>query len=84
MGYNVVRDIIGLQEVVRLMMVQQYLVASMHNLQRFTTPAYSQRHSSVKRDIVISKIYAAGSKDNNNKRYVAGQYIDFTINLTIL
>ncbi|MEZ7706782.1 hypothetical protein O3680_13385 [Prevotella melaninogenica] len=27
---------------------------------------------SVKRDIVISKIYAAGSKDNNNKRYVAG------------
>ena len=31
---------------------------------------------SVKRDIVISKIYAAGSKDNNNKRYVAGQYIE--------
>lgn len=30
---------------------------------------------SVKRDIVISKIYAAGSKDNN-KRYVAGQYIE--------
>lgn len=31
---------------------------------------------SVKRDIVISKIYAAGSKDKNNKRYVAGQYIE--------
>ena len=31
---------------------------------------------SVKRDIVISKIYAAGSKGNNNKRYVAGQYIE--------
>ena len=31
---------------------------------------------SIKRDIVISKIYAAGSKDNNNKRYVAGQYIE--------
>ena len=31
---------------------------------------------SVKRDIVISKIYAAGSKDNNNKRYVVGQYIE--------
>lgn len=31
---------------------------------------------SVKRDIVIGKIYAAGSKDNNNRRYVAGQYIE--------
>lgn len=31
---------------------------------------------SIKRDILISKIYAAQSKDNNKKNYQAGQYIE--------
>lgn len=31
---------------------------------------------STKSSIVISKIYYAGSLDNNNKRYIAGQYIE--------
>lgn len=30
----------------------------------------------VNRDIIISKVYYAGSKDNNNKNYVAGRYIE--------
>lgn len=31
---------------------------------------------SVNRDIVIGKIYYAGSRDNNNKTYMAGKYIE--------
>lgn len=31
---------------------------------------------SIKPSIVISKIYTAGSKDNKNKNYLAGQYIE--------
>lgn len=31
---------------------------------------------SLKRDIVIGKIYAAGAKDNNNRNYRAGRYIE--------
>ena len=31
---------------------------------------------SVKESIVISKVYYAGTKDNNNKNYVAAQYIE--------
>lgn len=30
----------------------------------------------VNRDIIISKVYYAGSKDNNNKNYIAGKYIE--------
>ncbi len=30
----------------------------------------------IKRDLVISKIYFAGSKDNNKKNYLAGKYIE--------
>lgn len=30
-----------------------------------------------KQELVISKIYYAGSKDNNNKNYLAGRYIEF-------
>lgn len=30
----------------------------------------------VNRDIIIGKIYYAGSKDNNNKNYIAGRYIE--------
>jgi hypothetical protein len=31
---------------------------------------------SVNQDIIISKIYYAGSKDNNNRNYMAGKYIE--------
>lgn len=32
---------------------------------------------SVKQSLVISKVYYAGTKDNNNKNYLAGRYIEF-------
>ncbi|MBQ8711967.1 MAG: DUF4876 domain-containing protein [Prevotella sp.] len=31
---------------------------------------------SINRDIIIGKIYFAGSKDNNNRNYLAGKYIE--------
>jgi len=31
---------------------------------------------SINQDIIISKIYYAGSKDNNNRNYMAGKYIE--------
>ena len=31
---------------------------------------------SINQDIIISKIYYAGSKDNNNRNYMAGRYIE--------
>ncbi len=33
-------------------------------------------HASADRDIVIGKVYFAGSRDNNNRTYVAGKYIE--------
>jgi len=41
-----------------------------------TTPLKLQTTVSVNRDIIISKIYAAGSKDQNNRSYQAGKYIE--------
>ena len=36
-----------------------------------------QTSISAKQSIVISKVYYAGTKDNNNKNYLAGKYIEF-------
>lgn len=36
-----------------------------------------QTNISVKQSLIISKIYYAGTKDHNEKRYTAGQYIEF-------
>lgn len=33
-------------------------------------------HAAVNRDILISKVYYSGSKDKNNKNYIAGRYIE--------
>ena len=37
---------------------------------------YMQLLASAQRDIVIGKVYYAGSKDNNNRNYMAGKYIE--------
>lgn len=32
---------------------------------------------SVKQSLIVSKVYASGTKDNNNKNYISDQYIEF-------
>ena len=39
-------------------------------------PILLPTHVAVKRDIVIGKIAAAGSKDGNNRNYLAGRYVE--------
>lgn len=39
-------------------------------------PILLPTHMAVKRDIVIGKIAAAGSKDANNRNYLAGRYVE--------
>lgn len=39
-------------------------------------PLTLQTNISVNRDIVIGKVFYAGSKDNNNRTYMAGKYIE--------
>ena len=41
-----------------------------------TTPLTIDMNISVDQSILISKIYSAGSKDSNNKNYLAGRYIE--------
>jgi len=41
-----------------------------------TTPLQLPTQVSINRDIVIGKIYSAGSKDTNNRPYRAGKYIE--------
>lgn len=41
-----------------------------------TTPLAINMNISVDQSILISKIYSAGSKDSNNKNYLAGRYIE--------
>jgi hypothetical protein len=36
-----------------------------------------QTSAAVNQSLLISKVYYAGSKDNNNKNYLAGKYIEF-------